>query len=65
MCGLPHFYRKLGGYVIIYRRKDKNAIQGSFAELLGSPAHHLGECLNVYWAKVYLYIRLRLEQNLK
>ena len=35
--GLPHFYGKIGGYVVIYRNKDKNTTQGSLAELVGSP----------------------------
>ncbi len=35
--GLPYFYGKIGGYVVIYRCKDKNTTQGKFAELVGSP----------------------------
>ena len=35
--GLPHFYGKISGYVVIYRGKDKNTTQGSLAELVGSP----------------------------
>ena len=35
--GLPYFYGKIGGYVVIYRGKDKNTTQGKFAELVGSP----------------------------
>ena len=35
--GLPHFYGKIGGYVVIYRSKDKNTTQGILAELVGSP----------------------------
>ena len=35
--GLPHFYGKIGGYVVIYRCKDKNTTQGKLAELVGSP----------------------------
>ena len=35
--GLPHFYGKIGGYVVIYRGKDKNTTQGNLAELVGSP----------------------------
>ncbi len=27
--GLPHFYGKTGGYVVIYRGKDKNTTQGN------------------------------------
>ena len=34
---LPHFYGKIGGYVVIYRDKDKNTTQGNLAELVGSP----------------------------
>ena len=34
--GLPHFYGKISGYVVIYRGKDKNTTQGSLAELVGS-----------------------------
>ena len=34
---LPHFYRKISGYVVIYRDKDKNTTQGNLAELVGSP----------------------------
>ena len=35
--GLPYFYGKIGGYVVIYRCKDKNTTQGKLAELVGSP----------------------------
>ena len=35
--GLPHFYGKIGGYVVIYRGKDKNTTQDNLAELVGSP----------------------------
>lgn len=35
--GLPHFYGKIGSYVVIYRCKDKNTTQGELAELVGSP----------------------------
>ena len=35
--GLSHFYGKVGGYVVIYRGKDKNTTQGNLAELVGSP----------------------------
>ena len=34
--GLPHFYGKTGGYVLIYRSKDKNTTQVKLAELVGS-----------------------------
>ena len=39
--GLPHFYGKIGGYVVIYRCKDKNTTQGNLAELVGSPVASL------------------------
>ena len=35
--GLPHFYGKIGGYVVIYRSKDKNTTQVKLVELVGSP----------------------------
>lgn len=35
--GLPHFYGKISGYVVIYKGKDKNKTQGSLAEPVGSP----------------------------
>ena len=35
--GLPHFYGKIGDYVVIYRGKDKNTTQGNLVELVGSP----------------------------
>lgn len=28
---------KIGGYVLVYRSKDKNTTQGNLAELVGSP----------------------------
>ncbi len=31
---LSHFYGKVGDYVVIYRSKDKNTVQGNFAELV-------------------------------
>ena len=34
---LLHFYRKISGYVVIYRSKDKNTTQDNLAELVGSP----------------------------
>jgi hypothetical protein len=34
---IAHFYGKIGGYVVIYRCKDKNTTQGKLAELVGSP----------------------------
>jgi hypothetical protein len=34
--GLPHFYGKIGGYVVIYRSKDKNTTQVKLVELVGS-----------------------------
>lgn len=34
--GLPHFYGKIGGYMVIYRCKDKNTTQVKLAELVGS-----------------------------
>ena len=39
---LPHFYGKIGGYVVIYRSKDKNTTQGNLAELVGSPVAPFG-----------------------
>ena len=40
--GLSHFYGKVGGYVVIYRGKDKNTTQGNLAELVGSPVAPFG-----------------------
>ena len=37
LCGLSYFYGKISGYVVIYRSKDKNTMQGNLAELVGSP----------------------------
>ena len=37
LSGLLHFYGKIGGYVVIYRSKDKNTTQVKLAELVGSP----------------------------
>ena len=34
---IAHFYGKIGGYVVIYRCKDKNTTQVKLAELVGSP----------------------------
>ena len=42
ICGLPHFYGKIGGYVVIYRSKDKNTTQVKLAELVGSPVAPFG-----------------------
>ena len=42
--GLSHFYGKIGGYVVIYRSKDKNTTQGNLAELVGSP-------VSPFWCK--------------
>ena len=35
--GLPYFCGKMGVYVVIYKSKDNNTMQGNFAELIGSP----------------------------
>ena len=40
--GLPHFYGKISGYVVIYRGKDKNTTQGNLAELVGSSVIPIG-----------------------
>ena len=40
--GLPHFYGKIGGYVVIYRSKDKNTTQVKLVELVGSPVAPFG-----------------------
>ena len=40
--GLSYFYSKIGGYVVIYRCKDKNTTQGKLAELVGSPVAPFG-----------------------
>ena len=40
--GLPHFYGKIGGYVVIYRSKDKNTPHSNLAELVGSPVAPFG-----------------------
>ena len=37
LSGLLHFYGKIGGYVVIYRSKDKNTTQVKLVELVGSP----------------------------
>lgn len=42
ISGLPYFYRKISGYVAIYRRKDRNTAQGNLAELVGSPVAPFG-----------------------
>ncbi len=39
---LPHFYGKIGGYVVLYRCKDKNTTQAKLAELVGSPVAPFG-----------------------
>ena len=44
LSGLPHFYRKIIGYVVIYRGKDKNTTQDNLAEPVGSP-------VAPYWCK--------------
>ena len=41
LSGLPYFYGKIGGYVVIYRCKDKNTTQAELAELVGSPVASL------------------------
>jgi hypothetical protein len=40
--GLSYFYSKIGGYVVIYRCKDKNTTQAKLAELVGSPVAPFG-----------------------
>ncbi len=44
--GLPHFYGKMGSYVVIviYRSKDKNTTQGNLSELVGSHIGGKEEC---------------------
>ena len=37
LSGLPYFYGKIGGYVVIYRGKDKNTTQDNLVEPVGSP----------------------------
>lgn len=37
LSGLPHFYGKIGGYVLSSKSKDKNTTQGNLAEPVGSP----------------------------
>ena len=39
---LSHFYSKIGGYVVIYKCKDKNTTQAKLAELVGSPVAPFG-----------------------
>ena len=36
------FMEKIGGYVVIYRSKDKNTTQGNLVELVGSPVAPFG-----------------------
>lgn len=42
LSGSPHFYGKMGSYVVIYKGKGKNKMQGNLAELTGSLVVPLG-----------------------